>query len=103
MAPRKASRKPERRKPARALPPRDTLRPGLAAMFTSFDCSIASGPPILHVGGDRDAEHCRGVLHLAAEEIGHPEEEYLFLPILLVNDGVPFVKVAEGLGQLEGV
>ena len=58
---------------------------------------------VLHVSGNLNTQDGRSPLQLAAEEVRHPQQEDLLLPILFVNDRILLIKVAERLRQLERV
>src|ERR1022692_3935010 len=58
---------------------------------------------ILHILRNRNPQDPPGALQLTAEEIRHPQQEYLLLAIRFDEDRVLLVKVAIRLRQLEGV
>src|ERR1039457_3538228 len=61
------------------------------------------GSVALNVIRNLDPQNAGSTLQLAAEEIRHPQQENLLLPIFLMNDGVLVVKIVERLRQLKGV
>src|SRR5262252_2811155 len=58
---------------------------------------------LLHVFRDLDAQYSRRTFQLPAEKIRHPQQEHFLLAVLLLDDGIPLVEVAEGLRQLKRV
>src|ERR1017187_7333411 len=59
--------------------------------------------PTLHIIRRLDAQNIQRPLQLPPEEIGHPQQEHLLLPILFVNDRIQMVEVVERLRDLERV
>jgi beta-lactamase class A len=66
------------------------------------DTQTGHGRP-LHIRGDLNSEDARGALELAPEKIRHPQKEYAPFPVLLVDDAVLLIEIAERLRQLESV
>src|ERR1700730_15993596 len=93
------------------LPPANTIpntRMRIAsakALFFQATSKHARVRPIvwLHIRGNLDTKNTRGAFQLPPEEIGHPQQEHLFLAVLLVNDRVLVIEVVESLRQLKGV
>src|ERR1017187_3507627 len=59
--------------------------------------------PPLHILGNLNPQDRSRALQLAAEEIRHPQQKYLFFAIRFVNDRVLLVEIAIRLRQLESV
>src|ERR1700686_5423818 len=57
----------------------------------------------LHIRRNLDSENARCPFQLPPEEIGHPQQEHLFLAVLFVNDRILVIEVIESLRQLKRI